>query len=322
MGRRFDGSWCFLNRRTSVLPNDHFAEPSQPMSVCIRATLVVLIGATLLGSMGAWGRAVYRFEGDPMVVVTWRAVIGVAALAIVLAATRPALLRIPFAAVPFFLAYGFFGVTLNFWAYFSAVKYTTLAVAITLLYTYPMFVALFSAIWLGERLTRTKFAAAALTVLGSALVAQIHEAEFLRVNLRGILFGLLTALSMAVYTILGKRALARYAPWTVVLYAFAGGGLFLALGSGHRLVAAADYPPVAWAWIVGLSLVPSLGGYALFTLGLRDLPASQVSIVATWEVVTAAVLGWLFFGEHLTAAQLVGAVLVCTGIAWIQRAEG
>ena len=45
-----------------------------------------------------------------------------AALAAVLASTRPALLRVPLPAIPFFLAYGFFGVTLNFWAYFSAVK--------------------------------------------------------------------------------------------------------------------------------------------------------------------------------------------------------
>lgn len=55
----------------------------------------MLIGATLLGSMGAWGRAVYRFEGDPMVVVAWRALIGVAVLAGILGFARPALLRIP-----------------------------------------------------------------------------------------------------------------------------------------------------------------------------------------------------------------------------------
>ena len=135
--------------------------------------------------------------------------------------------------------------TLNFWSYFSAVKHTTLAVAITLLYTYPMFVTLFSALWLGERLTRVKLAAAALTVLGSALVAQIHEAEFLRLNLRGILFGLLTGLSMAVYSILGKRAVARYAPWTVVLYAFAGGRAVPGPGKRTRPPGGADYP-IRW----------------------------------------------------------------------------
>jgi drug/metabolite transporter (DMT)-like permease len=285
----------------------------------IRAVITVLIGATLLGSMGAWGRAVYRFEPDPMVVVTWRAAIGVLALASILAAARPALLKIAPRDIPFFLAYGFLGVTLNFWSYFSAVKFTTLAVAITLLYTYPVFVTIFSSLFLGERLTTMKLAAASLTVLGSALVAQVHETAFLRVNLKGILFGLLTAISMAIYSILGKRAVGRYAPWTVVLYAFAGGGLFLAMGSGRGLLAAPQYPAVAWIWLVGLALIPSLGGYALFTLGLRDLPASQVSIIATWEVVTAALLGWLVFGEHLTAAQAMGAALVCAGIVWIQR---
>jgi len=291
------------------------------MNSRIRATIAVLIGATLLGSMGAWGRTVYRFEGDPMLVVTWRALIGVVVLAGILAFSRPTLLRVPWSAIPFFLVYGFFGVTLNFWSYFSAVKHTTLAVAITLLYTYPMFVTLFSALWLGERLTRVKLAAAGLTVLGSALVARIHEAEFLRLNLRGILFGLLTGLSMAVYSLLGKRAVARFAPWTVVLYAFAGGALFLVLGSGSGLLAARAYPIAAWGWIVGLALIPSLGGYALFTLGLRDLPASQVSVIATWEVVTAGLLGWLLYGERLAPMQLLGAILVCAGIAWIQRTK-
>lgn len=308
-----------LNRSTAEPPNCRITDLPNHMSTHLRATISVLIGATLLGSMGAWGRAVYRFEDDPLLVVTWRALIGVAVLAGFLGATRPSLLRIPLSAIPFFLAYGFFGVTLNFWAYFSAVKYTTLAVAITLLYMYPMYVTLFSALALGERLTRAKLAAAGLAVFGSALVAQIHEAEFLRLNLRGIVFGLATGLSMAAYSILGKRAVARYAPWTVVLYAFAGGALFLVLGSGCGLAAAWTYPWQAWLWIVGLALVPSLGGYALFTLGLRDLPASQVSIIATWEVVTAALFGWFLFGEHLTAAQLLGAALVCAGIAWIQR---
>jgi drug/metabolite transporter (DMT)-like permease len=126
---------------------------------------------------------------------------------------------------------------------------------------------------------------------------------------------------MAVYSILGKRAVARYAPWTVVLYAFAGGGFFLAAGSGPGLLAASTYPTIAWLWILGLALIPSLGGYALFTLGLRDLPASQVSVIATWEVVTAALLGWWLFAEHLTPVQVLGAALVCAGIAWIQRTE-
>lgn len=87
---------------------------------------MVLIAATLLGSMGVWGRLIFRYEPDPMLVVTWRALFGTLALAAVLAAVRPALLCIRPRDLPFFLLYGFTGITLNFWTYFSAVKYTTL----------------------------------------------------------------------------------------------------------------------------------------------------------------------------------------------------
>jgi len=285
-----------------------------------RAVAMVLAGATLLGSLGAWGRAVYRYEPDPMTVVTWRALLGAAALAVLLAVFRPALLQVRRRDLPFFLIYGLVGVTLNFWSYFSAVKYTSLAVAITLLYTYPVFVALFAALAFKERLTRAKVGAIALTLLGSALVAQAYRADLVQLNLRGIGFGLLTGLSMAAYSLLGKWALARYAAWTVVLYAFMGGSVFLAAGSGTQLLAAAHYPAAAWLWILGLALIPSLGGYALFTRGLRDLPASRATVVATWEVVTAAGLGWLLFAEHLALPQLLGAALVCLGIAWIERA--
>jgi len=286
-----------------------------------RAVLTVLAGATLLGSMGAWGRAIFHYEGNPMVVVTWRALIGAAALAVLLSILQPALLRIRLRDLPFFALYGFLAVTLNFWAYFSAVKFTTLAVAITLLYTYPAFVALLSALVLGERLTVTKMAAIIVTLAGSALVAQVHQAVWVRLNLPGILFGLLAGVTAASYSIFGKRALSRYAPWTVVLYAFGAGGLILAMLSGPRLLQAIRYPGVAWLWLLGLALIPSLGGYALYTLGLRDLPASQASIIATWEVVTAASLGWFLFGEQPAAIQYLGAALVCFGIGWIQRAE-
>ena len=292
------------------------------MNLRIRATIAVLIGATLLGSMGAWGRVIFRYEPDPMVVVTWRAILGTLTLAGVLAVFRPHLLRTRPHDLPFFLLYGFTGVTLNFWAYFSAVKYTSLAVAITLLYTYPVFVAILSALFLGERLSGQKVGAILVTLTGSALVAQAYAVDLLRVNMRGALFGLLTGVSMALYSIFGKQAMSRYPPWTVVLYAFAGGSFFLALGSGSRLLAAVHYPAAAWLWIVGLALAPSLGGYTLYTLGLRDLPASQASVIATWEVVTAAGLGWLCFGELLTPLQMVGAVLVCCGIAWVQRVRG
>ncbi|HSB78936.1 MAG TPA: EamA family transporter [Candidatus Methylomirabilis sp.] len=68
-------------------------------------------------------------------------------------------------------------------------------------------------------------------------------------------------------------------------------------------------------------MIPNLGRYALYSLNLHDLPASRASVIATWEVVTAAALGWLLFGEALVLPQVVGAPLVCFGIWWIRQPE-
>ena len=284
-----------------------------------RAGMLVLVGATLLGSLPAWGRAIYRFEPDPLTVVTWRALFAAGILLLALATFRRDLLAVRPRDLPFFAAYGFLAVTLNFLAYFSAVKYTSIAVAVILLYTYPAFVTLLSAALLGERLTARKGGALLLTFAGAVLVIQVHQPGALRLNLRGILWGLAAGITAALYSIFGKKALGRYNPFTVVLYAFGLGGIFLALLRGPADLAALRYPGVAWLLLLGLAAIPTLGGYACYTAGLRHLEASRASILATWEVVAAAALGYLLFAEALDAGQMAGALLVAIGIASLQR---
>jgi drug/metabolite transporter (DMT)-like permease len=283
------------------------------------ASVLVLVGATLLGSLPAWGRAIYRFEPDPLTVVTWRALFAAGLLLLALAALRRDLLAVRPRDLPFFAAYGFLAVTLNFLAYFSAVKYTTIAVAVILLYTYPAFVTLLSAAVLGERLTGRKGGALLLTFAGTVLVIQVYQPAALRLNLRGILWGLAAGITAALYSIFGKKALGRYNPFTVVLYAFGLGGIFLALLRGPAELAALRYPGAVWLLLLGLAAIPTLGGYACYTAGLMQLEASRASILATWEVVAAAGLAYLLFGEALDAGQIAGALLVVIGIAWLER---
>ncbi len=284
-----------------------------------RASLLVLVGATLLGSLPAWGRALYRHGLDPLTVVTWRALIAAGLLLLLLAAVRHDLLAVRLRDLPFFAAYGFLAVTLNFLAYFSAVRYTSIAVAVILLYTYPAWVSLLSALLLGERLTARKGWALLLTFAGAVLVIQVYQPAALRLNLRGILWGLAAGLSAALYSIFGKKALSRYNPFTVVLYAFGLGGIFLALWRGPAALLAARYPSAVWLLLLGLAAIPTVGGYASYTVGLKRLEASRASILATWEVVAAAALGYLLFGEALEAAQIAGALLVAIGIVSLER---
>jgi len=284
-----------------------------------KPSALVLVGATLLGSLPAWGRALYGYGLDPLTVVAWRALFAAGLLFLLLLILRRDLLAVRPRDLPFFAACGFLAVTLNFLAYFSAVKYTTVAVAVILLYTYPAFVALLSAVFLGERLTARKGLALLLTFAGAVLVIQVYQPAALRLNLRGILWGLGAGITAALYIISAKKALGRYNPFTIVLYAFGLGGIFLALLRGPAALAAARYPGVVWLLLFCLAAIPTLGGYASYTVGLKRLEAGRASILATWEVVAAAALGYLLFGEALGPGQIAGVLRVAIGIVSLER---
>ena len=70
-----------------------------------KPSLLVFAGATLLALLPAWGRIIYRYEQDPLTVVTWRALIATALLLLALAVRRHKLLP-GFLALPLLLLGG------------------------------------------------------------------------------------------------------------------------------------------------------------------------------------------------------------------------
>ena len=56
------------------------------------------------------------------------------------------------------------------------------------------------------------------------------------------------------------------------------------------------------------------GAYAIYTLGLRIVPASVAGLTSLLEPLTATILGVALFGERLGAAGAVGALLLVTAL--------
>ena len=66
--------------------------------------------------------------------------------------------------------------------------------------------------------------------------------------------------------------------------------------------------------LIVLGLVPTLLAFVLYNLGLKNIKASEASIISTLEPVTAAVLGNLVLLEKLSPQQLLGVFVVIGGI--------
>jgi DME family drug/metabolite transporter len=280
--------------------------------------LLVILGATCLGTIGIFARMIYRQEPDPLTVVTFRALIAFLLAFLIAVFLNPDWLRIRRKDFLFFAVYGLLSVSLCFLMFFYAIKYTTIANATILLYTYPAFVVILSRLFLGEELTRGKILALLLTFLGCMLVMQIQNPSLLKLNFKGVVSGLGAGLGAGLYSIFGKKGVERYSSFTVVIYTFGFGSFFLLLLRRVHVLASVNYPLETWLWIFALAVFSTLLGYALYTRGLRFLEAGRAGIAATWEVVVASVLAFVLFGESLKILQVVGGIMILAGIVIIR----
>jgi drug/metabolite transporter (DMT)-like permease len=295
--------------------------------------LLVLLAAGLWGTLGtAYKLGTDAFGLTPLTVVFWRATLAGLVLAVVLGLTALlagkgwGALRVRRADLPIFVAFGLLGVTAFYLLYIYAVVLVGVAVAVVLLYTAPVFVALMSWRFLGEGFGARKVAALALTLLGCALVARIYNPDLLQVSLVGILCGLASGFTYALYSILGKLSLRRgYPIATMSLYVYgigAAGLLVVAVvgggpaGVGQLFAMGAD--PTAWGLLLVLALAQTIGALYAYTAGLRHLDAATASVTATFEPLVAACLAYFVLHETLEWPQLLGGALILGAVMLLQ----
>ena len=280
--------------------------------------LLVILGSSFLGTIGIFARLIYQHEPDPLTVVTFRALITFLLLFLIAVLINPDWLRIRREDFLFFAVYGLLSVSLCFLLFFYSIKDTSIATATILLYTYPAFIVLLSRLFLGEEFTRGKILALLFTFLGCVLVIQFYSPSQLKLNFKGIIYGLGAGLGAGLYSIFGKKGVARYSSFTVVTYALGFGSFFLLLLRRTRALMSVNYPAQTWLWIFALAIFSTILGYSLYTRGLRYLEAGRAGIIATWEVVVASVLAFIIFGETLSLPQILGAGLIVAGIVVIR----
>lgn len=284
-----------------------------------RGYLLVLLAAGLWATLGVIYKMLAESFGlPPLAVAAFRALLGGLLLLAGLAVVRPTWLRLGRRALGVAIVYGVFGIALFYAVYINAILTAGVAVAAVLLYTAPAWVALIAWRFLGERLTRVHLAALALTVVGSALVAQVYRPEALRLNVLGVVWGLLSGLTYGLWSVFNKVGVRYTNPWSLQCYGMlVGAGVLLLFQPLAPLVQALGSPSALF-WLTALALGPTVGASVAYAAGVRTVPVSVASLVATLEPVLAAVLARLVLGETLRPGQIVGGGLILFAV-WLLR---
>ncbi|HRK90788.1 MAG TPA: DMT family transporter [Anaerolineales bacterium] len=221
-----------------------------------------------------------------------------------------------------------YGLTLavfnSMWTF--SVQYNGAAVATVLAFSSPAMTALLSRIIFRETFSRIKVISIALSFIGTILVSGAADPAMWKLNPAGIIFGLLTGLFFAFYNLEGKVASDKHIDsWTALLYSFGFASVFLFLFIIANDLFITNQSPLTdllwlgksfagWSILFLLGVIPTLGGFGLYTLSIRYLSPTISNLIATLEPVFTAIWAYIFLSEVLTNVQLGGSLLLMFGV--------
>ena len=218
-----------------------------------------------------------------------------------------------------FVGGGCVSILLFNYCYFLTLQRTSIGVAVTLLYTSPIFIALLARVLFHEPFTRCKSLALILMFCGCALVSGIADGKP-TLSLTGMLTGLGSGLCYALYTIFGRYAQKRgYPTATITFWNFLCAALASCLLPRWDFVAEAfTQQPMLWLWAAALVGVSTILPYCCYTAGLARMEASRAAVLVAIEPMVATLAGIIFFHERLSLAVTCGILLVLSAILVLQ----
>lgn len=219
-------------------------------------------------------------------------------------------------AIAFVLGAG--GYTTQSALYFFGLEFMTAGMVAIVLYTYPAFVVVLTAVVHPDRVTLPLIAALALSIGGVALITGADPAG---VDPRGVVVVLGSACAYSVYILVSQRALTTVSAETLTAFVLPAAALsFLVFGTGTGSLTI-PATPTAWGAIFGIAILATVVPVLTFFAGIAKIGASRASVISTAEPGVTVGLGALVLGEPVSVAMVVGGTLVVVGVLLIQREE-
>lgn len=211
---------------------------------------------------------------------------------------------------------GLVGYYLSSYFDFLGLQYITAALERLVLFLYPTFVLLLSAVFLGRRVTARDAAAVAVSYLGIGVVFMNDFRTQTGNVVVGSLWVLLSGLFYATYLMGSGRLVGRVGSLRFACYA----GVVSCVGVVAHFLVVRDWrvivsqpAPVYWLSIL-MAAVSTVMPIVLTSEGIRRIGASHASIVGSTGPVATIFLGFIFLGEPITTVQVIGAALVLAGV--------
>jgi drug/metabolite transporter (DMT)-like permease len=275
--------------------------------------LLVALSAASFGTLGIFGRYVYEDGMDIFTALFIRFGVSAVFMTLILILRREPFPRGRILAQ--LIGMGAIGYVGQSFLYLSSIKYASVGLIALLLYLYPMFVFILSALFLREKVTVVKITALALSFVGAALTVDPKGGQLL-----GAAMIIAAALVYSVYIVVGANVMKRVTAFqsSAVIFMSAGAVYgMLTFANGVHLPQSA----AGWFAMLGMIIFSTIIAITAFLAGIKIVGPTNAAMLSTLEpVVTALLAAWLF-DERLTPITLFGGGLILAAVILLTRAE-
>ncbi|MBU0984474.1 MAG: DMT family transporter [candidate division Zixibacteria bacterium] len=182
--------------------------------------------------------------------------------------------------------------------------------------TTPIFIYILARVHLKEPMTVRKSVGISLAVTGVLVIVSQGAINLGTDYLLGDFIILVAVIAWAYYTIIGRPLVQKYGALRVTAYALASGsavyfpyGVYRALIADYSAVTVTTWLSVAYA-AIGTSVVV----YVLWYWVLKQMEASRVAVYHNFQPIVASGVAYVFLGEPLGAAFVIGGAIVLAGV--------
>lgn len=213
--------------------------------------------------------------------------------------------------LPVFLSGVFFAGDLFFWH--LAIFNTTMANATLLSCLAPVWVILFSGLFIGEPVEKNAFVGLIICLIGTALLLG-SSYQLAPERLIGDIYGVITSVFFGLYFLSIRVARRNFGSGEVTFISTIVCAVILFV---IALLSASPMLPKTiegFANLVSLGVISHAGGQGLLTIALGSLSAAFSSLVIFVEAIAGAFFGWIIFNETLSTGQWIGGAAILFGV--------
>ena len=198
--------------------------------------------------------------------------------------------------------------------YYQSFRFMDAGIASTILFVYPVMVAVIMATFFKESVTLSTVSAIILALLGIGLLYRGGEGATL--STMGIILVMLSSLSYAVYIVIVNQSSIRMSSLKLTFYVLLICMMCLLAYSFTSPDLHLQLPPSprAWFYACWLGLVPTILSLVLMTIAVHEVGATPTAIMGALEPLTAVAIGVLLFGESLTPRLMTGIVFILLAV--------